>query len=90
MRWDYQPDICKDYKETGYCGFGGQCEHDPIPILLSAGFSGLGMGLVLNQFWYSSARTCNSPLVFYYRRLMVPSPTFIVSTNPNRFVQRGR
>ena len=22
-RWDYQPDICKDYKETGYCGFGG-------------------------------------------------------------------
>lgn len=23
-RWDYQPDICKDYKETGYCGFGGQ------------------------------------------------------------------
>ncbi|MCL7046562.1 hypothetical protein MKW94_028302 [Papaver nudicaule] len=21
-RWDYQPDICKDYKETGYCGFG--------------------------------------------------------------------
>ena len=24
MRWDYQPDICKDYKETGYCGFGGE------------------------------------------------------------------
>ena len=23
VRWDYQPDICKDYKETGYCGFGG-------------------------------------------------------------------
>lgn len=24
VRWDYQPDICKDYKETGYCGFGGR------------------------------------------------------------------
>lgn len=22
-RFDYQPDICKDYKETGYCGYGG-------------------------------------------------------------------
>ncbi|WOG86010.1 hypothetical protein DCAR_0105204 [Daucus carota subsp. sativus] len=21
-RFDYQPDICKDYKETGYCGYG--------------------------------------------------------------------
>jgi RING finger protein 113A len=29
-RWDYQPDICKDYKETGYCGFGDTCKflHD--------------------------------------------------------------
>ncbi|NWS47558.1 R113A protein, partial [Probosciger aterrimus] len=28
VRWDYQPDICKDYKETGFCGFGefgGSC-----------------------------------------------------------------
>lgn len=23
VRWDYQPDLCKDYKETGFCGFGG-------------------------------------------------------------------
>ena len=23
-RFDYQPDICKDYKETGYCGYGGK------------------------------------------------------------------
>jgi len=23
VRWDHQPDICKDWKETGYCGFGG-------------------------------------------------------------------
>ncbi|KAK9147178.1 hypothetical protein Sjap_007081 [Stephania japonica] len=31
-RFDYQPDIYKDYKETGYCGFGDSCkfmhEHD--------------------------------------------------------------
>ena len=28
--FDYQPDICKDYKETGYCGFGDTCKflHD--------------------------------------------------------------
>ena len=24
VRWDYQPDLCKDYKETGFCGFGGE------------------------------------------------------------------
>ena len=22
---DYQPDICKDYKETGFCGYGDNC-----------------------------------------------------------------
>jgi len=27
---DYKPDICKDYKETGYCGYGDGCKfmHD--------------------------------------------------------------
>lgn len=27
---DMQPDVCKDYKETGYCGFGDSCKflHD--------------------------------------------------------------
>ncbi|KAI6002929.1 hypothetical protein EDD15DRAFT_1440051 [Pisolithus albus] len=27
---DYQPDVCKDYKGTGYCGFGDTCKflHD--------------------------------------------------------------
>jgi RING finger protein 113A len=24
-RFDYQPDICKDYKDTGYCGYGDAC-----------------------------------------------------------------
>ena len=24
-RFDYQPDICKDYKETGFCGYGDTC-----------------------------------------------------------------
>ncbi|GAA55763.1 RING finger protein 113A [Clonorchis sinensis] len=30
VRWDYQPDICKDYKETGFCSFGDSCKflHD--------------------------------------------------------------
>lgn len=30
VRWDYAPDICKDYKETGFCGFGDNCKflHD--------------------------------------------------------------
>ncbi|ETO15210.1 hypothetical protein RFI_22153 [Reticulomyxa filosa] len=29
-RFDYQPDICKDWKETGYCGYGLSCKfvHD--------------------------------------------------------------
>jgi len=27
---DYQPDVCKDFKETGYCGWGDACKflHD--------------------------------------------------------------
>ncbi|KAF7456703.1 Zinc finger CCCH domain-containing protein 1 [Cryptosporidium felis] len=30
LRIDYQHDICKDFKETGYCGFGDTCKflHD--------------------------------------------------------------
>lgn len=29
-RFDYQPDLCKDYNETGYCGYGDSCKflHD--------------------------------------------------------------
>ena len=29
-RMDYQPDVCKDYKMTGYCGYGDSCKflHD--------------------------------------------------------------
>ncbi|KAI5336033.1 hypothetical protein L3X38_026167 [Prunus dulcis] len=29
-RFDYQPDICKDYKETSYCGYRDSCKfmHD--------------------------------------------------------------
>merc|ERR1711865_848126 len=28
--FDYKPDICKDYKDTGYCGYGDSCKfmHD--------------------------------------------------------------
>jgi RING finger protein 113A len=25
IRFDYQPHICKDYKDTGFCGFGDSC-----------------------------------------------------------------
>ena len=30
VRMDYQPDVCKDYKETGYCTYGDNCKflHD--------------------------------------------------------------
>ena len=30
VRWDYEPMLCKDFKETGYCGFGDTCKfmHD--------------------------------------------------------------
>ena len=30
IRFDYQPDVCKDYKETGFCGYGDSCKflHD--------------------------------------------------------------
>ena len=29
-RFDYQPDVCKDFKDTGYCGYGDACKflHD--------------------------------------------------------------
>ena len=29
-RFDYAPDLCKDYLETGFCGFGDSCKflHD--------------------------------------------------------------
>jgi RING finger protein 113A len=29
-QFDYAPDICKDYKETGFCGYGDSCKflHD--------------------------------------------------------------
>lgn len=26
MLMDYQPDVCKDYKQTGYCGYGDSCK----------------------------------------------------------------
>jgi len=29
-RFDYQPDVCKDFRDTGYCGYGDACKflHD--------------------------------------------------------------
>lgn len=36
-----QPDICKDYKETGFCGFGDSCKflHDRSDYMLTGGRS---------------------------------------------------
>lgn len=33
--FDYKPDLCKDYKETGYCGYGDTCKfvHDRTDYL---------------------------------------------------------
>uniref|UniRef100_A0A1I7XSW5 RING-type domain-containing protein n=1 Tax=Heterorhabditis bacteriophora TaxID=37862 RepID=A0A1I7XSW5_HETBA len=30
VRWDFAPDICKDYKETGFCTFGGNITDDTL------------------------------------------------------------
>lgn len=35
VRFDYQPDICKDYKETGFCGKSVPSSHLPIPTCAS-------------------------------------------------------
>lgn len=32
VRWDYAPDICKDYKETGFCTFGGMFIVSILPV----------------------------------------------------------
>ena len=41
---DYQPDVCKDYKETGYCGFGDTCKflHDRSDYLAGWQLEGSG------------------------------------------------
>ena len=36
VRWDYQPDICKDYKETGFCGFGGELSSKRTMVIVKA------------------------------------------------------
>lgn len=43
-RFDYQPDICKDYKDTGFCGFGDSCIylHDR---------TNMKSGYILEQEW---------------------------------------
>lgn len=48
-RFDYQPDICKDYKETGFCGYGDTCIylHDR---------SNLKSGFALEQEWEEKKR----------------------------------
>ncbi|KAJ7212928.1 hypothetical protein GGX14DRAFT_445672, partial [Mycena pura] len=48
---DYQPDVCKDYKETGYCGFGDTCKflHDRGTCAYTAPFIMPGLTLDPNN-----------------------------------------
>ena len=48
-RFDYEPNICKDYKDTGFCGFGDTCIylHDR---------SNMKSGHVLEQEWEERKR----------------------------------
>lgn len=50
---DYQPDVCKDYKETGFCGFGDTCKflHDRSDYL---------RGWELDNSYLSSNAAANS------------------------------
>jgi RING finger protein 113A len=43
---DYQPDVCKDYKETGFCGYGDSCKfmHDRGDYLAGWQLDKLDMG----------------------------------------------
>lgn len=38
---DFQPDVCKDYKETGFCGFGDTCKVRSIVALSRASLTDL-------------------------------------------------
>ena len=51
VRFDYQPDVCKDYKETGFCGYGDACKfvHDRSDY--KSGWEIERVSLVGHQSW---------------------------------------
>ncbi|CCG81897.1 putative CCCH and RING finger protein [Taphrina deformans PYCC 5710] len=51
---DYQPDVCKDYKQTGFCGFGDTCKflHDR---------GDFKQGWQLDKDWETVVKSKNGP-----------------------------
>ena len=65
-RFDYQPDICKDYKETGFCSFGDSCKflHDrgdyksgwELEKVVLAELPSLSCRMLTVRFWQGMGR----------------------------------
>jgi hypothetical protein len=69
-RFDYQPDLCKDYKETGFCSYGDSCKfmHDRgdyksgWEIEKVRGWGGVGWGGVVKGFGFQKEINLNVTL----------------------------
>ena len=61
-RFDYQPDVCKDYKETGRCGYGDSCkvsgeDHHSAAICFTFGTVAPSVAIVLDRTSYGTPST---------------------------------
>ncbi|OII76735.1 zinc CCCH type domain-containing protein [Cryptosporidium andersoni] len=77
LRIDYQPDICKDYKETGYCGFGDTCKflHDR---------SDYKSGWQLEKEWEDQQKKKKNDIIRYFRSVNSYKDTFKSSLENNQ------